>query len=158
MSVVSRPTIATCPTRFPVEAMTRTSRAPLARRRGVSVPLIAPGQSLLAAPDRLVLSAPLAGLAAGYTTVPYPSALTGSSGWWDAGAITSMLDRTGAAITAFGASVGVGRSGQQVGSRRRLTAAVPWRAADRPDHGPDTSPKQCRIPVAASLCRGRVDL
>jgi hypothetical protein len=124
----------------------------------MSVPLIAPGQSLLAAPGRLALSAPLAGLAADCPTVTYPSAIAGLSGWWDAGAITSMLDRTGAAITACGASVGVGGSGQQVGGRRRLTAAVPRRAADRPDHGPDAPPTQCRIPVAAALCPGRVDL
>jgi hypothetical protein len=225
---------------------------------------IALGQSLLAAPGRLALSAPLAGAAAGSgsPTVTYPSAIAGLSGWWDAGAITSMLDPTGAAITAFGASVGVGRPGRQVGGRRgpdrlsrgyqryhgagcraaiersagrawpqyggpaeparvrpapsvdgpgpgperfsdaiggrqRLdaqfsvvaaqlaaeldhpqspidhrqrghafgrqrrqqqpTAAVPRRAADRADHGPDALRKQCRIPVAALLCPGRVD-
>ena len=35
-----------------------------------------------------------------------PSAIAGLSGWWDAGTITAMLDPTGAAITAFGASIG----------------------------------------------------
>ena len=42
----------------------------------------------------------------GSTGPTYPSAIAGLSGWWDAGAIASMLDPTGAAITAFGASVG----------------------------------------------------
>jgi hypothetical protein len=231
----------------------------------MSVLQIAPGQSLPAAPGRLALSAPLAGAAAGNgcPTVTCPSAIAGLPGWWDADAITSTLDPTGAAITAFGGSVGVGRPDRQVGCRRRpdrlsrgyrryhgtgchatgersagrawpqyggpaeparvrpatptdgpgpgpdrlsdatgvrrrldtlfsvvaaqlaaeldrlrspadhqqhghafgrqrrrqqLTAAVPRRAADCADHGPDAPPKQWRIPVAASLCSGRVDL
>lgn len=37
----------------------------------------------------------------------------------DGSAISSMFDPTGAPITAFGASVGVGRLGRQVGCRRR---------------------------------------
>lgn len=229
----------------------------------MSVLRIATGQSLLAAPGGLALSAPLAGAAAGSgnPTATYPCAIAGLSGWQDAGAITSKPDPTGAAITAFGASIGVGRPGRQVGGGRRPgrlsrtyqrhhgagchvtgersaerawpqyggpaepahirpaapgdgpgpdqlsdatgvrqrldapfsavaaqlaaeldrpqspadhrqhghafgrqrrrqqpTAAAPRRAADRADHGPDTPPKQCRIPVAASLCRGRGDL
>jgi hypothetical protein len=157
---------------------------------------IAPGQSRLAAPGRLAVSAPLAGMAAGSgsPTVTYPCVIAGVSGWRDAGAITSMLDPTGAPITAFGASIGVGRPGRQVGGRRRPSAvaaqlaaefdgpqcpadhrqhghafgrqhrrqqpttAIPRRAAGRTDHGPDALPKQCRIPVAASLCSGSVDL
>lgn len=265
MTVVSYPAIATGPTGFPVEAMTPRFAPSLARCGAMSMLQIAPGQSLLAAPGRLALSAPLAGAAAGSgnPAVIYASAIAGLSGWWDAGAITSMLDPTGAAITAFGVSVSVGRPGQQVGGRRhpdrlsrgyqryygagclaaversagrtwpqyggpakparvrpaapddgpgagldwlsnatgvrqqldapfsvvaaqsaaeldrpqspadhrqhghafgrqhrrqRPTAAVPWHAAGRADHGPDAPPKQCRVPVAASLCSGRVDL
>jgi hypothetical protein len=41
------------------------------------------------------------------------------SAWRDAGAITSLLDPTGAAITAFGASVGVGGPGRQIGGPGR---------------------------------------
>ena len=265
MTVVSYPAIATGPTGVSGRSDDPRFAQPFARRCAMSMLRIAPGQFLLAAPGRLALSAPLAGAAAGSgsPTVTYSSAIAGLSGWWDAGAITSMLDPTGAAITAFGVSVDVGRPDQQVGGRRhpdRLsrgyqryhdagchaaversagrtwpqyggsaepararpaapgngpgpgpdqlsdatgvrqqpdalfsvvaaqsaaepdrpqspadhrqhghafgrqyrrqqpTAAVPRRAADRADCGPDAPPKQCRISVAASLCSGRVDL
>jgi len=74
----------------------------------MTVVLIAPGRPLLVAPGKLALSGPLAGAAAGGGggSVTYPSAIAGLSGWWDAGAISGMLAPSGAAITAFGASVG----------------------------------------------------
>ena len=68
----------------------------------MSIILIAPGSPLLTAPGVPALLAPLSD-SSGATD---PSAIAGLSGWWDAGAISSMLDPSGAAITAFGASVG----------------------------------------------------
>jgi iron complex outermembrane recepter protein len=85
----------------------------------MSVRWNAAGQTLLAAPGRLALSAPLATAAADSPTVTYPFAIAGLSGWWDAGATTGMVDPTGAAVTAFGASVGVGRHDPRAGCRRR---------------------------------------
>ncbi len=85
----------------------------------MSIVLIRPGRPLLVAPGKPALWGSLAGSApsgsggsgsggsgSGGTGATYPSAIAGLSGWWDAGAISSMLDPSGAGIIAFGASVG----------------------------------------------------
>ncbi|HVC59663.1 MAG TPA: hypothetical protein VND19_04765 [Acetobacteraceae bacterium] len=75
----------------------------------MSVVLVGPGRPMLVVPGRPVLGAPLAttaGSGGGGASAAYPSGIAGLTGWWDAGAISSMLDPSGAAIAAFGASVG----------------------------------------------------
>lgn len=73
----------------------------------MSVVLISPGRAMLVAPGKPALLSPLSAAAgSGSGGVTYPSAIAGLAGWWDAGAISGMLDPSGAAITAFGASVG----------------------------------------------------
>ena len=59
----------------------------------MSVLRIVPGQSLLGAPGRLALLAPLAGAAAGSNspTVTYPSAIAGLSGRWELGTVGAEL-------------------------------------------------------------------
>lgn len=77
----------------------------------MSVALIAPGRTMLFAPGRPVLWRDLRGTGGGGGggggfSGPYPSAITGLSGWWDAGLIGSILDPSGVAIPAFGSNVG----------------------------------------------------
>ncbi len=76
----------------------------------MSVALIAPGRTMLVAPRAAALWSPLRGTSVGGGTVssftgPYPSAISGLSGWWDAGLIGSMLNPSGAPIAAVGSAV-----------------------------------------------------
>ena len=60
-----------------------------------------PGSPVLSNPSNRVLTAPLpAGSTppAGLFTGPYPSAISGISGWWDAGLLSGLLDATGAPV------------------------------------------------------------
>jgi hypothetical protein len=63
---------------------------------------------LTAAGKRALVAALPAGstVAAGVFTGPYPSAIAGLSGWWDAGVLSGLLDANGAPVTASGAVVG----------------------------------------------------
>ncbi len=75
------------------------------------------GSPVLARPGRRVLSGPLpAGSTppVGLFTGPYPSAISGLSGWWDAGVLAGLLDTSGAPVGAAGGIVGavVDKSGQ----------------------------------------------
>ncbi len=90
----------------------------------MSIVMISPGHPLLLAPGKIALQGTVAGgtssggsgsgssgsgsggSGSGSTLATAPSGIAGLSGWWDAGAIASMLAPTGAAIAAFGASVG----------------------------------------------------
>ncbi len=71
--------------------------------------LISPGSPLLTGPNARALIAALpAGSTppAGVFTGPYPSAITGLSGWWDAGLLSGLLDVNGAPLTVTNAVVG----------------------------------------------------
>jgi hypothetical protein len=59
--------------------------------------LVAPGRAMLIARGRAALWRPLRGASGGggtggSFTGPYPSAITGISGWWDAGTFDGLLD------------------------------------------------------------------
>src|SRR5271156_3285987 len=69
----------------------------------------APGSPLALGLGKRALVAPLlAGSAppAGVFNGPYPSAIAGLSGWWDAGLLSGLQDVTGAPLTASNAAVG----------------------------------------------------
>jgi len=69
---------------------------------------ISPGSPLLTGPNARALIAALpAGSTppAGVFTGPYPSAITGLSGWWDAGLLNGLLDVNGATVAATNAVV-----------------------------------------------------
>ena len=69
----------------------------------------APGSPLATGPGKRAL---IAALAAGSTppagayTGPYPSSISGLSGWWDAGLLSGLLDSNGAPVAASNAVVG----------------------------------------------------
>jgi hypothetical protein len=68
----------------------------------------APGSPLLLAAGRRALVAALPGgnaVPVGLFTGPYPSAIAGLSGWWDAGLLSGLLDADGATVTATGTVV-----------------------------------------------------
>jgi hypothetical protein len=68
-----------------------------------------PGSPLASGPGHRVLVAPLpAGSVppAGLFTGPYPLAITGLSGWWDAGLLGGLVDTSGARLTASNAQIG----------------------------------------------------
>src|SRR5271168_1980320 len=69
----------------------------------------APGSPLALGLGKRALVAPLpAGSAppAGVFNGPYPSAIAGLSGWWDAGLLSGLQDVTGAPLTASNAVIG----------------------------------------------------
>ncbi len=69
----------------------------------------ASGSPLVAGPGKRALVAPLppgSAPPAGLFTGPYPSAITGLSGWWDAGLLNGLQDITGAPLAASNAVVG----------------------------------------------------
>jgi hypothetical protein len=71
--------------------------------------LLSPGSPLLTGPNARALIASLpAGSTppAGVFTGPYPSAITGLSGWWDAGLLSGLLDVNGAPLDVTNAVVG----------------------------------------------------
>ena len=76
----------------------------------MTVALIAPGRPMMLAPGIPALLSPLAGAGGGSgggtTPAPTPASIAGLSGWWDTGTASDILDPTGAALTAFGGSVG----------------------------------------------------
>jgi hypothetical protein len=68
-----------------------------------------PGAPVMAGVGKRVLTGPLlAGSAppAGLFTGPYPSAISGISGWWDAGGLPGLLDVNGAVVTVPNSIVG----------------------------------------------------
>jgi hypothetical protein len=70
---------------------------------------ISPGSPLLTGPGARALIAALppgSTPPAGVFTGPYPSAITGLSGWWDAGSLGGLLDLNGATVIATNAVVG----------------------------------------------------
>ena len=67
------------------------------------------GRTLLRAPGVPLLYKPLRGAGAVVTGTfagPYPNAIAGLSGWWDAGAPQSLLDPGGTPLSDFGGAVG----------------------------------------------------
>ncbi|HEY1933103.1 MAG TPA: hypothetical protein VGG99_13900 [Acetobacteraceae bacterium] len=68
----------------------------------MSVILLSPGRTMLAAPGRPALWQPLPGASAATA----PNSISGLSGWWDASTASGILSPTGTPIAAFGASVG----------------------------------------------------
>lgn len=71
--------------------------------------LIAPGRAMLFAPGRPALWRALPGSggggAGGSFSGPYPNAITGLSGWWDAGTPAGLLDSGGRALPAWNNAV-----------------------------------------------------
>ena len=68
-----------------------------------------PGSPVMAGFGKRVLAGPLpAGSTppVGLFTGPYPSAITGISGWWDAGLLAGLLDTNGAPVTGSNRLVG----------------------------------------------------
>ncbi len=85
----------------------------------MTVALIAPGVPMMVTPRSPVLLAQLAGISSGggggsggssggggSFSGPYPSAISGLTGWWDAGVITDILDQDGDPIAGWNSSVG----------------------------------------------------
>jgi hypothetical protein len=77
----------------------------------MNVVLIGPNNKvMLASPGRPALWKPLAtssgGGGATVSGTASPSAISGLTGWWDAGTVAGIVDQTGNPIAAFGASVG----------------------------------------------------
>lgn len=67
-----------------------------------------PGSPLAAGLGKRILVAPLptgGAPPAGVFSGPYPSAITGLSGWWDAGLLSGLADATGATLLASNAQV-----------------------------------------------------
>jgi hypothetical protein len=70
--------------------------------------LIAPGRAMLIAPGRTALWRPLRGTSGGgggTFTGPYPNAIAGISGWWDAGTFGGLLDATARPLPAWNNAV-----------------------------------------------------
>jgi hypothetical protein len=83
---------------------------------------ISPGSPLLTGPGARALIAALppgSTPPAGVFTGPYPSAITGLSGWWDAGLLSGLLDLNGATVIATNAVVGA--VADKSGNNRPLT-------------------------------------
>jgi hypothetical protein len=79
----------------------------------MGVTLIGPGVPMLFAPNRPVLWGALAGTGSstgggsnGNFTGPYPSAISGLAGWWDAGATADLLDTSGSPVLGWNNAVG----------------------------------------------------
>lgn len=72
----------------------------------MTIALVSPGRTMLLAAGVPALLGALSAAASGGNNGPYPSAIAGLSGWWDAGTIAGMLDPAGAAISAVGTAVG----------------------------------------------------
>jgi hypothetical protein len=75
------------------------------------------GSPVMARPGKRVLAGPLAAGSApptGLFAGPYPSDISGISGWWDAGVLPGLLDTNGAVVTATNGVVGAvqDKSGQ----------------------------------------------
>lgn len=67
------------------------------------------GRMVMAAPGRPMLVGPLSATTSGGTSTPPPttlSAITGLTGWWDAGVAAGVLDPSGTPLPAFGAPAG----------------------------------------------------
>jgi hypothetical protein len=78
----------------------------------MGVTFIGPGVPMLLAPHRPVLWGALAGTTSGgggsngSFNGPYPSAISGLTGWWDAGLTADILSPSGAAISGWNSAVG----------------------------------------------------
>jgi len=82
--------------------------SPVPGCRIMTMALIAPGRPMMLAPGKPALLSPLLGAGGGGGTGPAstPASIAGLSGWWDAGTPSDILGPTGAALSAFGGSVG----------------------------------------------------
>src|SRR5690242_7701673 len=72
----------------------------------MGIALVAPGRAMLAAPGRAALWRPLRDLssgdgAAGTFFGPYPNAIAGLTGWWDAGTFSGLLDASARPLPAW---------------------------------------------------------
>jgi hypothetical protein len=70
----------------------------------MSTALIAPGRVMLSGPGRAALWRPLRGTGGGGGGTfagPYPNAITGISGWWDAGTFDGLLDASARPLPAW---------------------------------------------------------
>lgn len=75
----------------------------------MSVAFVAPGEPMKVGAGRLALWRPLRGLAPPTPTSfagPFPNAISGLSGWWDAGTPTALLDPFGSPLSASNEPVG----------------------------------------------------
>ncbi len=76
----------------------------------MGIALVAPGRAMLAARGRAVLWRPLRGTAGGGDTPsftgPYPNAIAGLSGWWDAGTFAGLLDASARPLPAWDVAPG----------------------------------------------------
>jgi hypothetical protein len=75
----------------------------------MSVALVAPGVPMAIGGGKFALWRTLrtgSGLTPGSFAGPYPSALTGLSGWWDAGLLTGLLDLNGQPLAAWNQPLG----------------------------------------------------
>ncbi len=81
-----------------------------------------PGSPVMAGLRKRVLAGPLpagSGPPTGLFTGPYPSDISGLSGWWDAGVLPGLLDENGLVVTATNGVVGAVQD--KSGQRNNLT-------------------------------------
>ena len=84
------------PARTSLQPAAGRQLSPCTRDRSWATALVAPGRAMLVARGRAALWRPLRGVewrrGGGTFTGPYPNAIAGISGWWDAGTFDGLLD------------------------------------------------------------------